>query len=91
MKQDVENRLWNWFGLSYASWLTVPRVLLHEMPIEWQNKLADLLYEYDEVFTSRPDIQTRVQAVCNGKITKFPEWLLNYRHPVQSEIDKLKG
>ena len=26
--------LWEWFGLSRASWLTMPRILMHEMPAE---------------------------------------------------------
>lgn len=39
----TENQLWDWFGLTRAAWLTLPRVLLHEMPIEWQNKLVKLL------------------------------------------------
>ena len=26
------NKLWQYFGLSYATWLTLPRVLLHAMP-----------------------------------------------------------
>lgn len=32
-----ENALWLWFGLSRASWLTLPRVLMHEMPDEWRD------------------------------------------------------
>lgn len=40
--------LWNWFGLSRSSWLTLPRVLMHEMPDDWQRKMAKLLEEYDE-------------------------------------------
>ena len=29
-------RLSRWFGLSYASWLTMPRVMMEAMPEEWQ-------------------------------------------------------
>ena len=49
MKNDKKgyDRLWNYFGLSYASWLTMPRVLMHEMPDSWQLKMAKLLEEYD--------------------------------------------
>jgi hypothetical protein len=85
-----ENKLWGWFGLSYARWLTIPRVFLHEMPIEWQNKLADLLDEYDNVFSNQPDIGTRVSVTKDGKLIKTPSWLLDYRHPSESDLAKVK-
>jgi len=46
MKKGYD-KLWSWFGLSYASFLTLPRVMMHEMPDEWQGKMADLLEEWD--------------------------------------------
>lgn len=33
------------FSLSYASWLTLPRVALQEMPLDWQAKFVALLEE----------------------------------------------
>lgn len=74
-----ENYLWNWFGLSRASFLVVPRSFLHEMPLKWQNKLAKLLYEYEDTFPNRPDIDCVVQARKNGKFTSWPEWIIQYR------------
>lgn len=88
---STENKLWNWFGLSYASWLTLPRVLCHEMPKVWQNKLAKLLDQYYEAFPNQPEVGTRVQITENGKLIKTPEWLINYRHPHYEEIKKLKN
>jgi hypothetical protein len=32
-----------WFGLSYASWLTIPRIVLESMPEEWQCKMVELI------------------------------------------------
>jgi len=29
-------RLWNWFGCSRASWLTMPRVMMHAMEWRWK-------------------------------------------------------
>lgn len=84
-------KLWSWFGLSYASFLTLPRVLMHEMSDEWQGKMADLLNEYDETFPNQPDIGTTVRATKNGKLVEMPEWLKNYRHPDMAEIKKMKG
>lgn len=79
-----------WFNLSYASWLTIPRVLLEAMPFEWQDKLAALLNEYDEAYPNQPNIGTRVQVTDgSGHLIKTPDWLINYRHPDNEAIDKL--
>lgn len=86
-------RLWGWFGLSYASWLTLPRVLMHEMPDEWQDRMAQLLEEYDAAFPNCPNLGTMVRATRNGRLTRMPKWLVQYRHPVQSldEINNCRG
>ncbi len=93
LNKMLNDRLHTWFGLSYASFLTIPRVLMQEMPNEWQEKMAELLEEYDETFdTSDIGINsTKVMAV-NGKnkFTKMPEQLLNYRHPDINFIEQLK-
>lgn len=70
-------RLWGWFGLSRASFLTLPRVLMHEMPDDWQKRMAVLLEEYGETFPNQPDIGTRVQCLRGTKLAKFPEWILS--------------
>lgn len=84
-------RLWGWFGLSYASFLTLPRVLMHEMPDEWQGKMAELLEQYDAAFLHKPDTGTRVQITSGGKLFRTPEWLINYRRPDQAAIERLRG
>lgn len=87
-----KERLWSFFGLSYASWLTIPRVMLHEMSNEWQVKLADLLEEYDLTFSNQPNIGTRVQVTdLNGKLIKTPAWLSNYRHPDFKQLQAMKA
>lgn len=86
----TENKLWNWFGLSHATYLTIPRVLLHEMPIKWQNKLATLLEEYDNLFPSLPPFSTRVMMIKNKKPTLTPEWIKSYRHPYKQIIANFK-
>lgn len=85
------DELWWWFGGSYASFLTLPRVLMHEMPDKWQWQMAKLLKEYDDFYPNQPDIGTQVQATRGKKLIKWPAWLLNYRHPAYEEIEKLKG
>ncbi len=87
------NKLWNWFGIDRASFLTLPRVLMHEMPDNWQAKMAKLLEEYDDAFpgiygdgVSHPTVQARK----NGRLIRWPEWLLNYRYPDKETIDQLR-
>ena len=50
MSVDTDQPIHDYFGLTYASWLTLPRVLLQEMPFEWQAKFTELLNEYHETF-----------------------------------------
>lgn len=84
--------LWLWFDLSYASWLTLPRVLMHEMPDAWQARMAVLLQEWHEHWDTHNTPRTRVQAVADdGRITRFPRWLLNYRHPDREAIQALRA
>lgn len=87
-------RLWGWFGLSRASWLTLPRVIMHEMPDDWQLKMAELLEEMEQQFDDPHDLMpnTTVRAVKdNGKLMKMPEFLCQYRHPIFDMINKLKS
>jgi hypothetical protein len=84
------NKLWLWFGLSRASWLTLPRSLMHQMPDEWQSKMADLLDEFDDTFDSSEMPSPIVNARKNGRFTRWPYWILNYRHPDKSLINQLK-
>jgi hypothetical protein len=85
-------KLQEWFELSYASFLVLPRVLMQEMPDEWQEKMADLLNEYEDTFdTSDIGIDgTRVQAIKNNKLIKMPIELLNYRHPDRDFINSIR-
>lgn len=83
------DKLWGWFCCSRASFLTLPRVLMHEMPDEWQGRMAALLDEFNDAFPSA-EIETRVQKVKNRKLVKWPEWMLNYRHPDRAEIARAK-
>lgn len=81
MSPPGHEALWNWFGLSRASWLAMPRVLMHEMPDEWQAKMAELLHEWDATWDTDDCPTPRVQAEVDGQLAKWPEWLLQYRHP----------
>ena len=51
---DRDTPIHDWFELSYAQYLTVPRLVMQSMYIEWQNKMAALLQEMDNTFDWRP-------------------------------------
>jgi len=80
-----------WFGLSYASWLTLPRVLMQDMSEEWQQKMADLLFEYDKTYQNMPNLGTRVQITKNNKLVKTPSELISYRRPDKTWVNSLKN
>jgi hypothetical protein len=84
------DRLWLWFGLTRASWLTLPRSMMHEMPDEWQDKMAELLFEWDETWDSSELPSPHVSAKENGKFTRWPSFVTNYRRPDKNEILALK-
>lgn len=89
-KSEGHDNLWGWFSCSRASFLVLPRVLMHEMPDEWQGKMAELLQEADDMFPAPVISEFRVNAVENGKLVKMPDCLKNYRHPDYDAIEKMK-
>lgn len=89
--QTGNERLWRWFSCSYASWLALPRVLMHEMPDEWQQQMAELLEEYDQAWNFPDDLGSpNVSIKHKGKYQKLPHWL-NYRHPDRKVIDAMRA
>ena len=82
--------LWGWFGCSYASFAVMPRILMHDMPDEWQGRMAKLLEEFDNAFPNAR-INTRVLKVDDGRLVKWPEWILNYRYPDAAKLAALRG
>lgn len=85
--------LWQTFGLSYATFITIPRVLAHEMPDEWQGQMAKLLDEYFAKWQGLDDAEINFQVLSHvrGKRVSMPRWLLNYRHPDRDEIARAEG
>lgn len=88
--QSGHSRLWGWFGLSYASFLVLPRVLMCAMPDDWQKRMAVLLEEYDDAYPQHPDLECNVLWRCGRHFKKWPYWLLNYRHPDTEEIENAR-
>lgn len=91
MELKGHDKLHSWFGLSYASFLVLPRSFMNEMPDEWQGKMADLLNEYDQTFKCVEEIDSVfVCARKDNKFTKIPEWVVNYRRPDREKINSVK-
>ena len=44
----------NFFELSYAQYLTIPRSVLQSMPVEWQRRFVRCLEELDDTIDWRP-------------------------------------
>lgn len=84
--------LWEWFGLSYAGFLVLPRVLMHEMPDDWQRKMVKLLREYEETFDNVPDVGTPMISLRkNRRVVRLPGWLTNYRHPDKRHLATMRS
>ena len=79
-------RLSRWFGLSRACFCIMPRVMMQNMPHEWQDKMARLLEEMDDAFPSGARVDLYAQAKEGGKLVKMPGWLMDYRHPDKEEL-----
>jgi hypothetical protein len=45
----------NWFELTYAQYLTIPRTVLQSMPAEWQRRFVRCLEELDKLIDWRPE------------------------------------
>lgn len=87
-------KLWEWFGLSYASFIVLPRVVAHSMPDDWQARMAKLLEEYEDAFPGvhGADMPSpKVMASKGNKFCKWPDWLIDYRYPDTDAIDALRG
>jgi hypothetical protein len=85
-------RLWNWFGMSRASWLTMPRAFMQAMPGDWQWRMAQLCEEWDAAW-NWPDGMgsASVNQRVYGRMSKWPDYVLNYRHPDNAAIAALRA
>ncbi|WP_440466935.1 hypothetical protein ACKI1H_27295 [Pseudomonas sp. YH-1] len=85
------DQLWQWFGLSYSAYAVLPRVMMHAMPDDWQGRMAALLDEWIAAWPNQPDISAHIQIKQANRFIKTPEWLLNYRHPDQAQLERMRA
>ena len=70
----------DYFGLSRASWLVLPRVALQSMPVEWQEQFFALVHEMEEM-VEYPEGYTGEFTVMMTREGKFAQNCLTpYRH-----------
>lgn len=77
-----QGKSWYWFGISHASWLTIPRIVLQSMPNEWQEKFFGLLDEIERTIEVPEYAQksTTVSLKENGKFVHYE--IPSYRHNI---------
>jgi hypothetical protein len=67
-----------WFELSYAQYLTIPRSVLQSMPLEWQKTFVDCLIELDETMDWRPKEGRYWVKLKDGKGRYITDPLMDY-------------
>lgn len=82
--QDVHEA----FGLSYASYLVVPRTLLEEMPAVWQHALTGLLEEFNAAFPGLRDEYAVFKRGDRGRYVADP--LRRYRYPDHVAVEEAR-
>lgn len=87
---DYNSPIHSWFGLTYASYLTLPRCLMEAMPGEWKARMALLLHEMDEAFDRAPIEGEYAVNVRNEKGRFVYDPLREYRHPDFRLINSLR-
>lgn len=83
-------KLWN--AMSYTGWLALPRVLMQQMPDDWQGKMADLLQEYNDTWDIPKQYWCEIEVSLkkDGKYIQTYEWIKNYRHPDREMFESWK-
>lgn len=67
MSDEAEEAVHEWFGLTYASFMVLPRVALQSMPPEWQRRFIAMVSEIEQTLELPEEIPsayrvTRIDA-----------------------------
>ena len=65
-----EDHIHQWFGLTYANYLTLPRSVLQSMPDEWQAKFVALLEELQDAYRHL-DFPSSYTVACRDEQGRF--------------------
>jgi len=77
---ETDTPIWDWFELSYASYLTIPRVVLQTMPTKWQKDFVKLMNELDDTIDWRRSGAYTTFRNHRGRYMR--DDLNDYRHKV---------
>lgn len=67
----VDRPVHEWFGLTYANYFVVPRVLLQEQPLDWQRRFIALMDEISDDLGKTPEYMVLRDEL--GYLTKIPD------------------
>ena len=74
----MRRRIHEWFELTYAQYLTIPRSVLRSMPGDWQEKFVMLMDQLDEEVDWRPRDGRYWVALKDGRGRYVRDPLMNY-------------
>ncbi len=64
--REDTGQIHQWFELTYASYLVLPRSLMQDMPGPWQRRFVELMEEFESTFDYlEADHSYRVQLRCH--------------------------
>lgn len=88
MRSDIVH---DYFGLTYASYQVLPRVLMQEMPEDWQRRFVELMREADDLFEwpkSGSGYVVQLRDERTGRFVHDP--LSRYRRPDWQAVEKAR-
>jgi hypothetical protein len=80
----------DWFELTYAQYLTVPRSILEAMPEGWQDRFVALLEELDDTFDWRPEAGRYWCRLKDGDGRFVHDPFMEYRRPDRDAIERAR-
>lgn len=80
----------DWFELTYAQYLTIPRSIMESMPEEWQARMVACLEELGETFDWIPINGRYWVQLKDGSGRYAHDPLMEYRHPNRGYIDSIR-
>ena len=89
MAVRCEDAIHEYFGLTYAAYLCMPRSVLQAMPADWQRRFVALLEEANAGGVKTPDNYHITLRGEDGRFKSDP--LCNYRRPDRDVVARCLG
>jgi hypothetical protein len=71
--RDGRTEIHEWFGLTYSSYLVLPRSVLQSTPVKWQRKFVKLLEELEEMAGDLNDLPGTYAVQCRDEKGRFTQ------------------